>query len=726
MNASKNLRYLMAKPHVIVGVLIILALTIAGIVIMAPHNLLSFNLNSNQNTVKWVPKNPLKSGASGRALPPWYRSSGAESAQAGMTPYISYSQERLGYAADTLSNDVILAEANHTTDEVWNTIKQHNKIAEFIQSISNLEKTFFFDGTYWHVSMWDNDDWEEWAYILVRDSDLTIIQIYIVSGDDVYLEWPLADLTGDQVMTIIWNDENVRQFLTAANLTIDDLWLWFDGEDTWYVTYYTFFGFGAQSVGTGEDSNEGTFGSGNKGQQSPLTPQMPSTEESAVVGELPQSYYWLNILVSDNEAHIIEIDTNYDAFAGLKFNMTTAKETIVNSAEVQTFVQQHDNRSFYSIDLYLQLNYSYSATKAAPQITPLWIATIYVWPNYVYEGGILFAETMNQGSFHISMNGGTLQIQHGHNSFTPYKFNNKFNILTATTTSAFNDTRFRDVFYWTFDYLKLALKDQTSDIIILEDLPPPTHNVSEILNTLIENTSVDDFLNEYDEFTAFITFDPFKQDWWINIYPTWTYLASTFAEIDDLTLTILRLDIHYIPEELKPQMSFGAVKSLVENLSEFQTFNDTYSKYGALQNYIYYYAYDIISYTNDDNDESFENISVREWNIGVYSDIIYEAWLYIRINDTSGTITEEYLNEPEKLPIHLPEEIVTYLETNVTDVTEYLTVHPNSFLNIYYYSGSWYVYYYDYGSFLDDFEYSYLYLIVDDATLQVTYIDKYP
>ncbi len=97
----------------------------------------------------------------------------------------------------------IFAEPIMKLGSVMDIAKAHEKIQEFIGNHPNYSNWTVYDGRDWHVAFYDLDLPQDWAYVVIDDKAVVIVQIYVVEDGEVFLDWPTATLTADDVLNLV-------------------------------------------------------------------------------------------------------------------------------------------------------------------------------------------------------------------------------------------------------------------------------------------------------------------------------------------------------------------------------------------------------------------------------------------------------------------------------------------------------------------------------------------
>ncbi|RMG34889.1 MAG: hypothetical protein D6732_10090, partial [Methanobacteriota archaeon] len=212
----------------------------------------------------------------------------------------------------------------------------HPKIADYIATHPQYHNWTYFDGLRWYVSYYDSNLPDDWAEVTIRDQDATIVQIYVIQGKEVYLDWPTAQLDADRVIELINGDDIAGEYLATTNTSLFSTWIWFDGFDTWYANYGYFYVFdelaGDTSASYGDELGF-TDPSGGVADQAGQAERLMNPDYTP---------YWMEIQVSDSENRISQITSNFDESSFLVHNMTEAMDAARSSTDYLSFTDGAD------------------------------------------------------------------------------------------------------------------------------------------------------------------------------------------------------------------------------------------------------------------------------------------------------------------------------------------------------------------------------------------------
>ncbi len=594
--------------------------------------------NKDLPRIEWTPPMPPQSQQSG--LNSWARGeTGAEMSQS-LGSYIGMSGSNFFGLGNNIATSSEQAVAELNESEAIDIALGHAKVNGFVETYDQVETWVYFDGSFWHVEFFETDTYANWAYVMIRDKDAVLVQVYIIMDGEVYLEWPAANLDASTALGLANENPIIQQFLQDTSFNISDAWVWFDGDRSWYVDFYPYI------LTYAEDSSMGLNNQANRGTQQDWGEILPS---QPVEDRLAYDYEtsWLTAIIDDIDAQVRSIYTSYFDFPELNNNPETARDAAKTAPEAQNFWERHADDYVFQ-DVYLEFNYS--STDSQPNA--IWWVNNYVWPQYVYAA-----------DSSTSLGQGTIQLP----------------------------SQVKGIYYWAFDYMTIALADDSLETEFIYELPQPQHSYEEVLQTILDQAEIAQFIDTYQEVWITIMFDPFTSTWWSGITPTWTWMAYAFLEIsDDQTLTINDLWIEDIPSEQMPDMKLEEVRAIYKNSTYYQTFNQTYSQYGEIEEYVYYY-YDDLVYDS----------SAKTWSISLYSNVILEAYAYMEIDDSTGEFIDYYAYAPDSLPVHTVDEVLNFTKQN-EDVQNFLNAHDDVITEIYFLSydpygqtqGRWVVYYY--------------------------------
>ncbi len=675
--------------------------------------------NDQNEDTAWRPSTNARNFVQGGYLP-WYQGSAGMQQDASLGVYVGRAggQERFGMMTTPMIESSSDLSSNMSTDEVLALAKSHPKVSEFLEKHVNHDEWAFFDGEFWHVDFYDLNDWEAWAYVMISDENREIVQIYIVDGEEVYLEWPNADLGVDDVIDIILADSYTTEFMNEFNLSVMNSWIWFDGEDTWYVSFWGWY------LGTDSSSRSGDGGvSTGSGETVPsdgavLDPLVPESDLATDVIFFPS--YWFTDLVSDDSATLSSTVTNYYNFTGIQHSREVVQQHVMSLNETKDFMKRNENTSFIGSDDYLEIIHGDS-----DQVKINWWFNFYAWPNVFY----IIADAAVSTSPDLTLIPGARSSQALSQSDDLGVFSLKNSNMPVQSVEA-NESSLPDdvvnIYTWTFDYLTVAIDDATLETTFLEVARQPRHEAVDVISELIAtNSEIQQFVTEMEEVQAYLSFDPFVGTWYVGLSPTWTYWSYLWATVNDTDLSLMELDVYYMPEDLRPQMSVSQVKSLISNMTIVAEFNDTYSAYGDIITWTYYYPeywswYDVEGNDSASPGTTFDSNN-KVWEIWIYSEVILEAWLVITINDTTGEIISIDESNPWIMPTLYPDDVLN-ITNQLQEVINFTEQHSTYDFYLAYYSGTWYISY----SYYQLDTYAYVYVVIDDATAQVTEIYVYP
>ncbi len=569
-------------------------------------------------------------------------------------------------------------EATMSSNEAWELAKSNPKFSEFLQNYPSFSNWTYFDGKYWWVEAYDTQNYENWALIMIWDEMKEITQVYIVQGDDVYLDWPTANLTADEVLAIANDDPIVNEFMTAVNGTLLDAWIWFDGNVTWFVDYYDFYILNEGIRSSGNDTEGDELGyTETVTAENPLG--APSSEEPIRVPYF--NPYWMSIEINDDTASMSRIMTNFDNTSKLVNTAENVKQKIGQIQEFNDF-----NQSFPSNYLSLTLMWDYSSGEPKAY----WLAESYAWTWKTFEN------------------------------------------VSSTVKKAE---------YWSFNYLMITIVDQNFSVSNSIKYLSDEQQIQTALDTILALPEIKNFTETYYENYMYMSYDPFNDEWWVSIDPTWTWLAYANVILDG-DMSVKHMDVQTIPDNMMPNLTPSEVKALVMNDTIYQDFIANYSRYGSITVSIFYGSGNDFAIDNprsgnvsdpsvsDPNAPSSGNgfpYQENIWTVYIWSDVISEASLFYIVLDENQTANLIYLTEPNMMPQHLPDEVLNAV-SSLPEVVEFLNSTPEYEISISYYSyldtgsggGVWFIDYHtnDFSKFVS--------IEIDDVTLQVIEIYKYP
>lgn len=471
--------------------------------------------NDNANDKHWVPKQA-------RATPFAPSAAVGERAMADQALGSYMESSGLGYSLFP-NRQTVYIDPTMTEGEVLSVAKDHPKISEFLANHPQYDNWTYYDGSRWYVNFYDYNVPEDWAYVIIRDVDATIIQIYVIQGNDVYLDWPTARLDADRVLEIVGRNEVVQDYLAYSNISLFDAWVWFDGNDTWFVSYSFYF-----ALEYARDASVGVPNQEDLGFTEPVQEvEAPASEERLIAPDF--NPYWMEIHVSDFQAEVTRIQSNFEKSAYLENTMEEIIDYVKSLDIYQQFAEGH---TFLYPWVTIAWDYTSNDNNAR------WIVSSYAWESQTLE---------------------------------PLQY-------------------FNNVFYWSSDYLNLVLSDSDLTILSSFSTPKPQMTPEDMLGLLLENQTVLDFVSKYGENNGYLSFDPFTSSWWISIYPSWTWGAYLSALIKD-DGQIDQFYIQHIPDELLPTRSIDEVRTVLQGLDQYSEFVETYEVYGDVISGLYY-SYD--------------------------------------------------------------------------------------------------------------------------------------
>ncbi len=693
---------------------IILLVLGASAVVLIPN----LTLQPNDKELAWKPSANARMFVQGGFFP-WYQGGSIQEASLGVYIERAGGHQRFGMLADSMVQSSSEMSGEMSTEEALSLAKSHAKVSEFLETHPFSDNWTLFDGKFWHVNFYEAENWEAWAYIMINDKNREITQVYIVDGEDVYLEWPSADLDINQVVDIVLADPITTEFMETFNLTILDSWIWFDGDDRWYISFWGWRALDEEvtdSTPSNSDMSMPSFGDA-------LFPSIPESEPRSEMIFLPP--FWLTDLVSDNAAAITSTVTNYYNLSVVQHSREEVLQHVLNLNDTRDFMERNENNSYLSSNDYLEITHETSGI-----VTIQWWFEFYAWPDLYYIIADVRAATP-QPVPSLKANTNTPSVDQFKKDFwssLKKTFQASPSSLQAATTTEL-PSGIVDLYTWTFDYLIVGMSDETLQPTHVETARQPQHEASDVLSQIIAtNNAIQQFVTEMESSWAYLSFDPFAGTWYLSLTPTWTYLSYLWSTVNDTDLHIIELETLSIPDELRPNMSFREVQALVSNLTVVNEFNDTYSPYGEIQTWIFYEPYywywnsspGDVPVNGTTSTGELDTSGTKAWTVLISSSVIHEAWIYITINDTSG---EYFLDEgePAIMPTMFPGDVFN-ITSQLPEVINFTSRYPSHDVYLSYYSGTWYVFYSHYQ--FNDF--AYVYVVIDDATSTVTEIYSYP
>ncbi len=685
----------------------------------------------NTNDATWIPSFDARIFMQMGTFP-WYRGGNNEEGNLGVYIEQASGTESLGTLASTIveASTSVTSKMNET--EVLSLAKSYPRVAQFLESNPEYQEYAFFDGEFWHVDFYMIENWDDWAYIMIKDERREIIQVYVVQGESVYLEWPNADLTIEKIIDLINDDVFTSDFMQAFNRTMMDAWIWFDGEDTWYVY---FLGWPTlwidEARNNSPESNPTTTPSFNND----LEPAVPSSENDMNSAIWYSYTYWLTTLISDDASRISETFTNYYNYSAVQ-HVPEEMLPVINDLNItKSFMERNKNTSLINEDHYLKILHASDGS-----ISIQWWFEFQAWPPYFYypasEVTGLPANPIADKKHVTSSKTSNMLINAPEKELISSSLDgkNKESFLLQDDSSSMTlPDGIVSLYFWKFDYLKVALADEDASLVMTEEARQPSRSMAELLTELTNNdTSIRQFIEEMEETSAYLAFDPFIGTWYLSLSPTWTSMGYLWAIINDTNLNIIELESQTVSEELRPTMRLSEVRDLLANLSVYQQFNDTYAPYGHVSTWIYYYT----DYYNEVNNGTIGNTITepvdeegstlklaKTWTIWVSSDVLIEAWVFITINDSSQSVISTMREDPILIPTLYPENVLN-ITKKLPEVINFTSSYPAHEVFLSYYLGDWQISYYYFRP--SDYTYAYVFVTLNDATATVTEIYVYP
>ncbi len=432
-------------------------------------------------------------------------------------------------AGPSLFRGNLIAEAEPTMEEseVIALAGSHPKVAEYISNHPQYNNWTYFDGIRWYVSYYDYNIPEDWADVVILDQDATIIQVYVIQGDDVYLEWPTAQLDADRTLEIVSQDEIVKEYLESTNTSLLSAWVWFDGLGTWFVSYRVYYFFSDLTI-PAEDARA-SIGEDLGFTQPAEETAAPVESERLVSPDF--NPYWMEIHVSDADAGVNQILSNFEESSFLSHSMQETLEYAKSLEQYRTFAEQ--------------ANYVYS-----------WLSI-----RWDYDQGIPVAKW----------------------EFSAYSWDSR---------SIDGVEGFTSLEYYSTRQMSLVLGDDDYTLMEFDQTADPAKSPEEVLTVFLANQTVNEFIERYGEINGFVSYDPFNERWWISLFPSWTWGAYLWASLDQQG-EIKDFWKNDIPDDQFPTKTVEEVRTLIHSLTEYVDFVETYEVYGNVNTRVYYsYQYE--------------------------------------------------------------------------------------------------------------------------------------